>query len=80
MRADYPAVGLQPYFTVPLGELTCQCSIAHTYGQKRSQGYVNPESFTHGTSEQRSYWLRRGLQTGRLDQCDTLRAESIDRK
>jgi len=48
--------------------------------QKRAQGYVNPESFTHGTSEQRSYWLRRGMQTGRVDQCDTLRAESIDPK
>ena len=48
--------------------------------KKRAQGYVNPESFTHGTSEQRSYWLRRGMQTGRVDQCDTLRAESIDPK
>jgi predicted metalloprotease len=43
--------------------------------QKRSQGYVNPDSFTHGTSEQRVRWLRRGLQTGRVDQCDTLRQE-----
>jgi len=40
--------------------------------QKRSQGYVNPESFTHGTSEQRAHWLRRGLQTGRLDACNTM--------
>ena len=41
--------------------------------QKRAQGYVNPESFTHGTAEQRARWLRRGLQTGRIDQCDTFR-------
>ncbi len=41
--------------------------------QKRSQGYANPDSFTHGTSEQRAYWLRRGLQAGRIDACDTLR-------
>ncbi len=40
--------------------------------QKRSQGYVNPESFTHGTSEQRARWLRRGLETGRVDACKTL--------
>jgi len=40
--------------------------------QKRSQGYVNPDSFTHGTSEQRAYWLRRGLTTGRVDACNTL--------
>jgi len=41
--------------------------------QKRSQGYANPESFTHGTSAQRAYWLRRGLQTGRVDACNTMR-------
>jgi len=40
--------------------------------QKRSQGYVNPESFTHGTSEQREHWLRRGLETGRVDACNTM--------
>jgi predicted metalloprotease len=37
--------------------------------QRRAQGYVVPESFTHGTSEQRADALRRGLQTGRIDQC-----------
>ena len=40
--------------------------------QKRSQGYVNRDSFTHGTSEQRAYWLRRGLETGRVDACNTM--------
>lgn len=44
--------------------------------QKRSQGYVNPESFTHGTSAQRAHWLRRGLETGRVDACSV---ESIAR-
>ena len=39
--------------------------------QKQSQGYVVPESFTHGSSEQRQEWLRRGLQTGDIRQCDT---------
>jgi predicted metalloprotease len=39
--------------------------------QRRSQGYVVPESFTHGSSEQRQRWLQRGLQTGDLRQCDT---------
>jgi predicted metalloprotease len=39
--------------------------------QKQGQGYVVPESFTHGSSEQRQRWLRRGLQTGDIDQCDT---------
>ncbi|MBN1570628.1 MAG: neutral zinc metallopeptidase [Acidobacteria bacterium] len=44
-------------------------SIGDDLIQKRSQGYVNPDSFTHGTSAQRSYWFRRGLETGRVDAC-----------
>jgi predicted metalloprotease len=39
--------------------------------QRRSQGYVVPESFTHGSSEQRQRWLQRGLQSGDMRQCDT---------
>lgn len=39
--------------------------------QKRTQGRVVPDSFTHGTSAQRSAWFKRGYTTGRLDQCDT---------
>jgi predicted metalloprotease len=32
---------------------------------------VQPESWTHGSSEQRAQWLRRGLSSGDPDQCDT---------
>ncbi|MGE3472651.1 MAG: neutral zinc metallopeptidase, partial [Vicinamibacterales bacterium] len=39
--------------------------------QRRSQGRVTPESWTHGSSEQRVTWLRRGLTEGTLDACDT---------
>jgi predicted metalloprotease len=40
--------------------------------QRQAQGYVVPESFTHGTSEQRVSWFRRGLgASGDLDACDT---------
>jgi hypothetical protein len=39
--------------------------------QKESQGYVVPESFTHGSSEQRVRWFERGYDTGDLRQCDT---------
>ena len=39
--------------------------------QRQSQGRVAPESFTHGSSEQRVSWLRRGLDSGRLEACDT---------
>jgi len=39
--------------------------------QRRSQGYVVPESFTHGSSEQRVRWFKRGFDTGNLGSCDT---------
>jgi len=39
--------------------------------QKMSTGHVSPESFTHGTSEQRMNWFRRGLQGGSVDACNT---------
>lgn len=39
--------------------------------QKQSQGYVVPDAFTHGTSEQRVRWFRRGYETGDLSQGDT---------
>jgi predicted metalloprotease len=39
--------------------------------QRMSQGYVQPESWTHGSSEQRATWLRRGLETGDPAACDT---------
>ena len=42
--------------------------------QKQSQGRVVPESFTHGSSAQRVEWLRRGLESGRLESCDTFSA------
>ena len=39
--------------------------------QKRAQGYVVPEGFTHGSAEQRVRWFRRGLESADLNQCDT---------
>lgn len=39
--------------------------------QRRTQGYVVPESFNHGTSAQRKEWFARGFEEGRLDACDT---------
>jgi predicted metalloprotease len=40
--------------------------------QKRTQGYVVPESFNHGTSKQRVKWFSRGIKAGRLEACNTL--------
>jgi len=39
--------------------------------QMQSQGYVVPESFTHGTSQQRAYWFKRGYDTGDINQGNT---------
>ncbi len=39
--------------------------------QKQSQGYVTPESFTHGTSAQRVSWFKKGYQEGKIESCDT---------
>ncbi|MCO8120937.1 zinc metallopeptidase [Stieleria sp. TO1_6] len=45
--------------------------------QKQSQGYVVPESFTHGTSEQRLHWFMKGLQTGDITQGDTFSPNAL---
>jgi len=45
--------------------------------QSRSRGYVVPDSFTHGTSEQRLRWFRRGYETGDLRQGDTFNAAEL---
>ncbi|HEX6437176.1 MAG TPA: neutral zinc metallopeptidase [Candidatus Binatia bacterium] len=45
--------------------------------QKRSQGYVVPEGFTHGSAEQRVRWFRRGLESRDLGQCDTFSAGAV---
>jgi predicted metalloprotease len=45
--------------------------------QKRTRGYVVPESFNHGTSEQRSRWFKRGYQQGDVNACDTFGASQV---
>ena len=45
--------------------------------QKRTQGYVVPESFTHGSATQRAQWFRKGISTGDLSQCDTFARDSV---
>ena len=45
--------------------------------QKRSQGYVVPESFTHGSSEQRVRWFKQGMQAKSVRDCDTFAAENL---
>lgn len=45
--------------------------------QKQQQGYVSPDAFTHGTSEQRQRWFLKGFQTGDLTQGDAFAARNL---
>jgi hypothetical protein len=45
--------------------------------QKQAQGYVVPDAFTHGSSEQRVSWFRRGLESGTPEACDTFQAQQL---
>ncbi len=45
--------------------------------QKQSTGQVVPDSFTHGSSEQRMRWFKRGIDAGDVNQCDTFKARSL---
>ena len=45
--------------------------------QHMSRGYVQPESWTHGSSEQRRTWLRKGLEAGNPDVCDTFTSKQL---
>jgi predicted metalloprotease len=45
--------------------------------QKESQGYVVPDAFTHGTSQQRMYWFKKGFDTGDIKQGNTFTVEKL---
>jgi predicted metalloprotease len=45
--------------------------------QKQAQGYAVPESFTHGAAAQRVRWFRQGLESGRVQDCDTFAAREL---
>ncbi len=63
------------------GEIAQALNAASAIGddrlQQQSQGRIVPESFTHGTSDQRMRWFKRGLDSGDLRQCDTFKAASL---
>lgn len=63
------------------GDVEEALNAAHAIGddtlQKRSQGYVVPDSFTHGSSAQRMRWFKTGLREGRIQACDTFRAPQL---
>lgn len=61
-----------------MSRLPCAASaIGDDRLQKQSQGYVVPDSFTHGTSAQRVRWFRRGLESGDMSQGDTFNTDDL---
>ncbi len=58
--------------------LKAAASIGDDNLMRRAGRAVRPEAFTHGSSEQRVEWFRKGMQTGELEACDTFRAAGLD--
>lgn len=85
LQADFYA-GIWAYYTqqqnlLESGDLEEALNAASAVGddniQKQSQGYVVPESFTHGTSEQRKRWFYKGFTTGDINQGDTFKVRDL---
>ena len=81
LQADYLAgvwahYGQQKFKFVESGDIAAAMKSANAIGddrlQKNAKGFTSPESYTHGTSEQRIKWFRLGLQTGDLGALEEL--------
>lgn len=59
------------------GALRAATAVGDDTLQKESQGYIVPDSFTHGSSAQRVRWFERGLEGGRIEACDTFSAPGL---
>jgi predicted metalloprotease len=59
------------------GALRAASSVGDDTLQKENQGYIVPDSFTHGSSAQRVRWFQRGLDSGQMDTCDTFSARTL---
>ena len=80
LQADFYAGVWAKYNSkyLEVGDIEEALSAAHAVGddaiQSKMQGQVQPDTFTHGTSEQRMYWFKKGYETGDLKQGDTFSA------
>jgi predicted metalloprotease len=57
--------------------MTAAAAIGDDALQKQAQGYAVPDSFTHGTSEQRMRWFNQGLKLGDVNKCDTFNVAAL---
>lgn len=57
--------------------MTAAAAIGDDALQKEAQGYAVPDSFTHGSSEQRMRWFNQGLSTGDVNQCNTFETKVL---
>jgi predicted metalloprotease len=68
-------------FKLDPGDLEEALNAANAIGddklQQQSQGEVVPDAFTHGTSQQRMYWFKKGFETGDINQGDTFSSEEL---
>lgn len=77
LQADFYAGVFAHYISKYLSQndieiaLSAAAAVGDDNIQKRTQGYVVEESFTHGTSEQRQFWLAKGMKTGDISQGNT---------
>ncbi len=85
LQADFYA-GVWAYYTrqqdlLESGDIEEALNAASAVGddriQKQQQGYIVPESFTHGTAEQRKRWFQKGFSTGDITQGDTFSADVL---
>jgi predicted metalloprotease len=79
LQADFYA-GVWAHYNqkyLEVGDIEEALSAAHAVGddaiQSKMQGHVQPDTFTHGTSEQRMYWFKKGYETGDIKQGDTFK-------
>jgi predicted metalloprotease len=67
---------------IEAGDIDEALSAAHAVGddaiQSKMQGHVQPDTFTHGTSEQRKYWFKKGYATGDIKQANTFKENGFD--
>jgi hypothetical protein len=57
--------------------LNAASSIGDDRMQRRAQGHVTPDSFTHGSSAQRVRWFRQGIETGNIGRCNTFSSDKL---